>query len=169
MGSLIALLIPCLGFPAGLVLLAKSNQAHQWLLHPTQWPWELWVMTLAGLTALVGGLGDWGYHRWVTHCFVGRAERRCELAALAGGGVPMFGLLCVASISGSPHRFLLPVMIVLIYTTALICYDEFVYHRRRCKRIETLLHRALVFGNGTAFLAWAHWCFVEGGFAGRHA
>ncbi|MCW0220679.1 MAG: hypothetical protein OJI67_20295 [Prosthecobacter sp.] len=166
-GSLIALLIPGIGFPSGLALLASSNTAPDWLMDPTAWPWEFWVMGLAGTIALIGGLGDWIYHRWVTHCFVGKAERRCELLALAGGGVPMFGLLCAASVSEMPHRFLVPVMIVLMYTTALICYDEFVYHRRRCKRIETLLHRALVFGNGIAFLAWVHWCFVVGGFSGR--
>jgi hypothetical protein len=43
----------------------------------------------------------------------------------------------------------------------MICYDEFVFHRKRCGRYETMLHRLLVFGNGIAWLAWMHWCFVR--------
>ncbi len=164
-GSLVALLVPAFGFPLGLGTLISTGEKYLWLMHPVLWPWEFWVVGIAGTAALMGGLGDWFYHRWITHCFVGRAERRCELLALAGGGVPMFALLSAASLSLAPQRFLVPVMVVLTYTTALICYDEFVYHRRRCRPLETLLHRILVFGNGTAFLAWAHWCFVNGGFA----
>jgi hypothetical protein len=68
-----------------------------------------------------------------------------------------------ASLSARPLQFLLPVLIVLLFTVTLICYDEFIFHRRRCRRLETVLHRLLVFGNGTAWLAWAHWCFVQGG------
>ena len=50
---------------------------------------------------------------------------------------------------------------MLIFTVVLICYDEFLFHRR-CGRFETLMHRLLTFGNGLAFLAWVHWCFVRG-------
>jgi hypothetical protein len=39
-------------------------------------------------------------------------------------------------------------------------YDEFVFHRR-CGRFETFTHRLLTCGNGLAFLAWTHWCFVR--------
>jgi hypothetical protein len=42
----------------------------------------------------------------------------------------------------------------------MICYDEFVFHRR-CRRFETFTHRLLTCGNGLAFLAWSHWCFVR--------
>lgn len=162
--SLVALLVPCLGFPLALSFLARTER-FEWLGSFSQWPLEFWLMAAAGVTALAGGLCDWGYHRWVARCVIGRAERRCELLALAGGGVPLFGMMCAASMSPRPQLWLLPVFVVVIYTTALICYDEFVYHRRRCRRLETVLHRMLVFGNGAAFLAWAHWCFVRGGFA----
>ena len=43
----------------------------------------------------------------------------------------------------------------------MICYDEFVFHRRACGLYETILHRVLVLGNGTALLVWMHWCFVR--------
>ena len=79
----------------------------------------------------------------------------------------MFLIMASASLSDHPQRWLLPALVVLIYTTALICYDEFVYHRRRCQKLETLLHRTLVFGNGLAWLAWAQWCFVRGGVGGH--
>ncbi len=158
--SLLALLVPATAFPTGLAWIS-SHGRFGWVAFPGLWPWELWVIAISGGVALIGGLGDWIYHRWVSHCVVGRAERNCELLALAGGGVPMFGLMAAASVSEHPHQWLLPVLVVLIYTTALICYDEFVYHRRRCRRIETLLHRFLVFGNGIALLAWTHWCFVR--------
>src|SRR6185295_19186634 len=116
-----------------------------------------------GCIATLAGMGDWAYHRWVAKCVVGKKERDCELLALAGGGVPMFVLMSLASVSRQPLAFLLPVLVVLLFTTALICYDEFIFHRRRCRRLETLLHRTLVFGNAAAWFAWAHWCFVKGG------
>ena len=58
---------------------------------------------------------------------------------------------------------LLPIIVVALFTATLICYDEFVFHRKRCGVYETLLHRLLVFGNGVAWLAWMHWCFVREG------
>ncbi|MCL1475863.1 hypothetical protein [Argonema antarcticum] len=88
-------------------------------------------------------------------------ERKYELLALAGG-VPLFILMAVASLMEKPTNFLIPVIIVVLYMTVLICYDEFLFHRR-CKPFETAMHRLLVFGNGFAWLAWAHWCFVRGG------
>ena len=164
--SLAALCVPATAFPAGLLWLGSRGHVG-WLLVPRLWPWELWAIGICGGAALLGGLGDWVFHRWVAKCMIGRAERRCELLALAGGGVPMCGLMAAASVSVRPQTWLLPVLVVLLYTTALICYDEFVYHRRRCRKLETRLHRVLVFGNCLAWLAWAHWCFVRGGFAGH--
>ena len=93
---------------------------------------------------------------------IGKKERRSELLALAGGGVPLFVLMALASVAARPHLFLLPVIAVLIFTAVLIAYDEFVFHRRRCGRRETVFHRVLVFGHATAFFAWAHFCFVRG-------
>jgi hypothetical protein len=162
--SLLCLLVPSLGFPLGIAALA-SQPAYHWLVEVSAWPWEFWIIGISGTCALIGGLGDWIYHRWFARCVIGKAERRCELLALGGGGVPLFAMMVCASASAHPERWIVPVMFVIIYTTALICYDEFIYHRRRCRRLETVLHRSLVFGNGLAFLAWAHWCFVKGGLA----
>lgn len=164
--SLAALFVPASSFPVGLWWIGHQDR-FRWVTNPNTWPWELWALAIFGTAALAGGLGDWAFHRWMARCIIGRAERRCELLALAGGGIPMFLIMATASISDHPQRWLLPALVVLIYTTALICYDEFVYHRRRCQRLETLLHRTLVFGNGLAWLAWAQWCFVRGGVGGH--
>lgn len=160
--SLIALLIPGVAFGLGLLLLGRQESFY-WLKMPGQYPWELWLIALCGSVATLAGIGDWAFHRWMAKCAISKKERDCELLALAGGGLPMFILMSCASISPAPSRFLLPVILVLLFTTTLICYDEFIFHRRRCTRWETLLHRGLVFGNGIAWLAWAHWCFVRGG------
>jgi hypothetical protein len=160
--SLMALLVPGIAFALGLWVM-RTDPRLPWLTQPSTWPWELWTITLAGVIATLGGLGDWGFHRWVAKCQIGRAERNCELLALAAGGVPLFVMMASASMSARPLQWLLPVIVIVLFITTLICYDEFVYHRRRCKGLETLLHRLLVFGNGTAWLAWSHWTFVRGG------
>ena len=93
---------------------------------------------------------------------MGRAEHHSELVALAGGGLPLFVLMAAASVVPRPQRLLIPVLLVVLFTAVTISYDEFVFHRKRCGAYETLLHRLLVFGNGLAWLAWMHWCFVRG-------
>jgi hypothetical protein len=70
--------------------------------------------------------------------------------------------MLLASCSTTPTNYLLPVLVCAIYTIVLICYDEFLFHWKRCRTLETILHRLLVFGNGLAWLAWMHWCFVRG-------
>jgi hypothetical protein len=157
--SLIALLVPAAGM--GLALwLARDRPGYEWLA-AGRWPWQLWLLALAGGAATAAGLGDWLYHRVMTRCAISRGERRCELLALAAGGIPVFVMMLAASVSARPLQWLLPVMAGVIFTTALICYDEFIFHRKRCQKLETRLHRVLVFGNGAAWMAWAHWCFVE--------
>jgi hypothetical protein len=69
--------------------------------------------------------------------------------------------MAAVSVSPRPLAYLLPTVVVLVLTVVLVCHDEFVFHRR-CGRFERLTHRLLTFGNGLAFLAWAHWCFVRG-------
>jgi len=160
--SLVALLLPGILFGSGLIAL-RNDPRFRWLHDPENYPWQLWIISFAGCLATVAGLGDWSYHRWVAQCVVGRKERNCELLALAGGGLPMFVLMSCASLNSHPSRFLLPVLVVLLFTVTLICYDEFIFHRRRCRKLETILHRLLVFGNGAAWLAWADWCFVKRG------
>jgi hypothetical protein len=157
--NLLASLAPGVLFGVALVALSRTPR-FAWLALPSLYPWELWVVTMAGTTATVAGVADWVYHR-AAGLRVGPNEHKAELLALAGGGLPLFLLMCAASVSPRPHVFLLPVLVVLMGTLVLICYDEFVFHRRRCGRFENLLHRTLLGGHGLAFLAWAHFCFVR--------
>jgi hypothetical protein len=160
----VALFVPGVLFAAGLYLM-RDDPRFSWVRDVSAYPWEFWALTVCGGVATVAGVADWRYHR-SGRTVVGAAEHRSELLALLGGGVPLFGLMAAASIIDRPARVLLPVVVVVLATASLICYDEFVFHRKRCGGYETLLHRLLVFGNGLAWLAWAHWCFVrEGGHA----
>ena len=68
--------------------------------------------------------------------------------------------MAIASLIDRPADLLIPIIVALLTTTVLICYDEFAFHVRRCKPFETRLHRMLVFGNGLAFLCWMHWLFA---------
>ena len=153
-----AMLVPAVLFPLGLFLL-RDDARFAWLGDVRAYPWELWAIAACGIAATLGGGLDWTFHR-SGETVVGRREHHAHLLALAGGGVPLFALMAAASISLRPVRFLVPVFVVLIYTVVMICYDEFVFHRR-CGRFETITHRLLTCGNGLAFLAWAHWCFVR--------
>ena len=157
--SLIALLVPAAGMAAALAAV-RSQPGFEWVAGGS-WPWQLWVLGIAGTAATLAGFGDWLYHRLMAKCMISRKERKCEFLALAAGGLPVFLMMLAASVSSSPLQWLLPVLVAVLFTTSLICYDEFIFHRKRCQKFETRLHRILVFGNGTAWLAWAHWCFVE--------
>jgi len=157
--GLATLVIPAVGFLLGLQSLS-GRAGYPVLFDLGTYPWELWVLGVTGTVATVCGFLDWHYH--VTgRRPVGKRERHGELVALTFGGVPLFLLMAAASVSPSPRSYLLPVVVVALFTTAVICYDEFVFHRKACRRYETLLHRGLVLGNGAAFLAWMHWCFVR--------
>jgi hypothetical protein len=151
-----AMLVPAVLFPLGLFLL-RDDARFTWLGEVQAYPWELWAIAVCGSAATLGGVLDWRFHR-SGDTVVGRREHRAHLLALAGGGLPLFALMAVASICPRPARFLVPVLVVLIYTVVVICYDEFIFHRR-CGRFETFTHRLLTGGNALAFLAWAHWCF----------
>ena len=153
-----AMLVPAVLFPLGLFLL-RDDARFAWLGDVQAYPWELWAIAGCGTAATLGGVLDWRFHRG-GETVVGRREHRAHLLALAGGGMPLFALMAAASIGPRPARYLVPVLVVLIYTVVMICYDEFVFHRR-CGRFETFTHRLLTCGNGLAFLAWAHWCFVR--------
>ncbi len=159
--SLAALFLPGALFGLGL-LLVRGHPRFAWLSSVALFPWELWVLLTCGIVATIAGILDWRYHR-SGKTVVGAAEHRSELLALAGGGVPLFGLMAAASVMPRPQVLLLPILLVVLFTAAVICYDEFVFHRKRCATYETLLHRLLVFGNSIAWLAWMHWCFVRGG------
>jgi hypothetical protein len=156
---LIALFLPGVLFGLGLFLL-RDQPRYSWLSSFALYPWEFWVLLISGVVATIAGVLDWRFHR-SGKTAVGRAEHHSELLALAGGGFPLFVLMAAASVVPRPELLLIPVIVVLLVTAVLICYDEFIFHRKRCGAYETLLHRLLVFGNGIAWLAWMHWCFVR--------
>jgi hypothetical protein len=158
--SLIALFLPGALFLLALFV-ARDHPRLQWLQDVAEYPCEFWLIAVCGLVATAAGVADWVYHR-SGRTVIGRPEHHSELLALAGG-LPLFVLMCAASVLPRPEVLLLPVIVVVLFTTAMICYDEFVFHRKRCGRYETVLHRLLVFGNGAAWLAWMSWCFVRGG------
>ena len=72
----------------------------------------------------------------------------------------MFVLMWLATVSGGPASYLIPIVVILVITVAAICYDEFVFHRRRCGKVESRFHRMLVFGNGIAWLSWFSLIFL---------
>ncbi len=158
--TLIALFLPGQLFGVGLKLL-RDHPRFSWLSSPALYPWELWVVLASGVVATAAGVLDWRYHR-ALNVFVSRPEHHYELAALAGGGLPLFLLMAAASVIPQPQVLLIPILVVVLFTAVMISYDEFIFHRKRCGGYETLLHRLLVFGNGVAWLAWVHWCFVRG-------
>jgi len=159
--NLIAMLTPAVLFPLGLILLRDAAR-FAWLRGPVAgYPSELWIIALFGGFATAGGTLDYLFHRSGATA-VGAKEHHSHLAALSCG-VVVFALMAGASVSARPQALLLPVFATVIMTVVLICYDEFVFHRKRCDAFETFTHRMLVFGNGIAWLAWAHWCFVRGG------
>ena len=156
--ALLAMLAPAALFPL-CVWLVSDRPRFAFLHSPATWPWELWAIVVCGSVATVGGVLDWRYHRGGLTS-VGKAEHLAHVLALAAGGLPMFALMAAASVAARSAVFLLPILLVLLWTTTLICYDEFRFHPR-CGRWETLTHRLLVFGNGLAWLAWTHWIFVR--------
>jgi hypothetical protein len=113
------MLVPAMWFPLGLCLL-RHDPRFAWLGDVRAYPWELWAIAACGTAATLGGVLDWRFHR-SGDTVVGRREHRAHLLALAGGGVPLFALMAAASLSPRPARFLVPVLVVLIYTVVLIC------------------------------------------------
>jgi hypothetical protein len=124
-------------------------------------PWTLWIIGVSGTIGTVAGLLDLNYHVSGKR-LVSRRERYGELIALGLGGTPVFVLMMAASWMAEPRRLLAPIVMLTMFTVVMVCLDEFVYHRRACSRYEATLHRALVFGNGVAFLAWFQWIAGRG-------
>lgn len=122
-------------------------------------PWQFLLLGLFGIVATIGGLLDWMYHRNPLNLKIPAKEREAESVALGLGGIPMFILMWLATLSVHPEMYLIPILIVLIYTVVMICYDEFVFHIKRCGKRENWYHRMLVFGNGLAWLSWMHLIF----------
>lgn len=116
-------------------------------------------MLVFGLIATAGGVLDWKFHRDPLKLKISKKERDAEAKALGLGGIPMFILMWFATMSNTPSNYLIPIIIVLIYSVVAICYDEFVFHIKRCGKTETMYHRMLVFGNGIAWFAWFHFIY----------
>ncbi len=157
--NLLASFVPGAGFAFGACCLARTER-FAWLQRPAMYPWELWVVAVAGLTATTAGVLDWRYHRR-TGVVVGVNERRAEFLALGLGGVPLFLLLALATVSTKPRAWLVPIFVAMLATTWLVAFDEFAFHRKRCKGIEPALHTTLLLGHAVAALAWVHLVFVR--------
>jgi hypothetical protein len=164
LAGLLAFAIPGAGFIIGLFLV-RGRPEFAFLENPAAWPPELWVIAIGGSIATIAGFADFVWHvRGLRE--VSRKEERGEIIALAVGGAPLFVIMGAASLAADPKPFLLPALVTTMFTVACVCHDEFVYHRRACQWMEALFHRALIFGNGLAFLAWFSWVFVRDRLAG---
>jgi len=157
--SLLLLFVPPTAF---LILYLLNSDAAS--LQPNSvlpvFPWQIYILIIAGSVATWGGVADWRFHREVLKMRMSKKERRAEALALGCGGVPMFVLMWLATVSGSPASYLIPIVVILVITVVAICYDEFVFHRRRCGKVESRFHRMLVFGNGIAWLSWFSLIFI---------
>lgn len=158
--SLILLFIPAILFLLLIILFKSAPQLAFTLTLPFM-PWQFWGIILFGIIATTGGVLDWRYHRNPLNLKIPKKEREAEAFALGAGGVPMFLLMCFATFSNDPKYFLIPIIIVLIYTTVAICYDEFIFHIKRCTKIENIYHRMLVYGNGLSWLCWFHFIYCK--------
>ncbi len=158
--SLVLLFLPALLF-GGLLFLFRSDSRLAIGSSFVYFPWQFWVIFLFGSVATIGGVLDWRFHRNPLQLQLSQKEREAEAAALGLGGLPMFVLMWTAMLSSRPSNYLIPILIILIYTVVAIAYDEFVFHIHRCGKTETRYHRLLVFGNGIAWLAWVHFIFCK--------
>ena len=158
--SLVLLFIPGLLF-IGLFWLFKDHPNLGNTVAFPFFPWQFFALGFFGVIATIGGVLDWKFHRNTLKLQISKKERDAEAAALGLGGVPMFIIMWLAMMSATPTFYLIPILILLIYTIVAICYDEFVFHIRRCGKTETMYHRMLVFGNGAAWLAWVHYIFCR--------
>ena len=158
--SLILLFIPGILFGIWL-LIYKDNPKLELSNSFPFLPWQFIVIFLFGIIATTGGVLDWMYHRNPLNMKIPKKERDAEVAALGLGGVPMFVLMWLATMSSRPTIFLIPIIIVLIYTVVAISYDEFIFHIKRCGKLESTFHKMLVFGNGIAWLSWFHFIYYR--------
>ncbi len=158
--SLLLLFVPAILF--GILLVLFKNHPKLALAEQFPYlPWQFFVVIIFGIIATTGGVLDWRFHRLTLQMKISKKERDAEAAALGLGGVPMFILMWWAMMSPCPRNFLIPIILVLLYTVVTICYDEFVFHINRCGKLENIYHRMLVFGNGVAWLAWFHFIFCR--------
>lgn len=158
--SLLLLFIPAALFGV-LIVLYRNNPKLNISYSFPYLPWQFIVIAISGTIATAGGLLDWRFHRNPLNMKIPKKERDAEAKALGLGGLPMFILMWFAMMSSQSTNFLIPILLVLIYTVVAISYDEFVFHIKRCGKLENRYHRMLVFGNGIAWLAWFHFIFCK--------
>jgi len=158
--SLILLFIPAILFGV-LILLYRHHLKLRVSDHFPYASWQFYGIGLFGIIATVGGVLDWRFHRNPLNMKIPKKERAAEALALGAGGIPMFLLMWFAMLSTHPAYFLIPIIVVLIYTVVEISYDEFVFHIKRCGPLENRFHRMLVFGNGLAWLSWFHFIYCS--------
>ncbi len=158
--SLILLFMPAILFGI-LLFLLRDNPKLEISSNIPFLPIHFWIIAVFGAIATAGGVLDWSYHRNPLNMKLPQKERDAEAAALGLGGLPMFILMSISMLSSNPKLYLIPIQIVLIYTVVAICYDEFIFHVKRCNRIENTYHRMLVFGNGFAWLCWFHFIYCK--------
>lgn len=156
--SLILLFMPSILFAVLLFIFRQHQKLNFSDAFPFM-PWQFLVMGLFGIIATVGGILDWKFHRDPLNLKIPKKERDAEAAALGLGGLPMFIVMWFAMMSTTSSAYLIPIIVILIYTVVTISYDEFVFHIKRCGKKETMYHRMLVFGNGIAWLAWFHFIY----------
>lgn len=135
---LIFLFVPALGFSILLWLFKNHPVLELEDCFPFV-PLEFLLIIFFGTIATLGGTLDWLYHRNNLGMKISKKERDAEAIALGFGGIPMFILMWLGTFSESKELYLIPIIIVLIYTVVMICYDEFVFHQKRCGRTENLL------------------------------
>ncbi|MBR9859376.1 hypothetical protein GYB22_01215 [bacterium] len=158
--SLIFLFTPALAFALFLFLFKSHSNLQLSGVFPFV-PLPFYGIAFFGIIATIGGLLDWKFHRDPLNLKIPVKERDAEALALGTGGIPLFILMALATLSPSPNIYLIPILLVLIYTVSIICYDEFVFHRKRCGPKETAFHRMLVFGNGLAWLCWMFYIYYK--------
>jgi len=156
--SVVLLLLPGILF-GSLLYISRDTATLEMTSTFPYLPIQFWIIGVFGSIATVGGFLDWKFHRNALNMKISKKERNAEALALGIGGLPMFALMFFAMMSKNPTYFLIPILIVLIYTVVAISYDEFVFHTKRCGRLENSYHRMLVFGNGIAWLAWFHFIY----------
>lgn len=156
--SLVLLFVPAILFGALLVGYRDNSKLKITASFPYL-SWQFGAIALFGIIATIGGVLDWRFHRHALGMKLPPKERAAEAAALGLGGLPMFLLMWFAMLSAHPTYFLIPILVVLIYTVVAISYDEFVFHIKRCGRLENTFHRMLIFGNGLAWIAWFHFIY----------
>jgi hypothetical protein len=158
--SLLLLFLPALGFIFCLYIFRNHASLHIISVFPFL-PWQFFIIGIFGIIATIGGVLDWSFHRDPLKLKISKKERDAEAAALGLGGIPMFMLMWLAMISATPIFYLIPIILFLIYTVVAICYDEFVFHIKRCSKRENIYHRMLVYGNGVAWITWFHFIYCK--------